>query len=84
VARKIQPALPSSRSFGCKGGHVFRNKIKKGSNAERQMLAVCTDGEEVADDPRAPFIKQPPLSGKFERPGSVLGQAELEANGTEH
>ena len=39
------------------------------------MLAVCTDGEEVADDPRAPFIKQPPLSGKFERPGSVLGQA---------
>jgi hypothetical protein len=48
------------------------------------MLAVCTDGEEVADDPRAPFIKQPPLSGKFERPGSVLGQAELEANGTEH
>src|SRR5271163_1791594 len=39
--------MPTFESLGDKGSYFFRNEIKKGSDARRQMLAVCTDGEEV-------------------------------------
>ena len=43
----IAVSLPASRSFGSRDGYIFRNEIKKGPDAGRQMLAVGTDGEEV-------------------------------------